>query len=80
MIKVNRIKYVCVSLTNTRLLDDTHFVIEKISESYPEMKYILGGKGFEIYPEIKKNMIFLTGDVHKWNEWFEKNIRAGDRI
>jgi DNA-binding transcriptional MerR regulator len=68
------ISYVCVSLTNPNHLSACEEVLQQLSDDFPSLQFLLGGKGFNQYHSNEKQ--FLLGSTREnWESWFQKNMR-----
>ncbi|WNS42602.1 MerR family transcriptional regulator [Paenibacillus sp. MMS20-IR301] len=77
--KQSRIGAVCLSVTDSGLVPYCEGLFERLSRSYPEMKFIAGGKGYETAePEVTKATYRMSGAPEQWQAWYDQEF-AGMR-
>jgi len=67
--------WLCLTLTDTKRLDDTVKYIEHILSIRPQLKIILGGKGFTALDSNHPYHEFLIGDQNdEWEHWYQQQL------
>ncbi len=64
------IAYICLSLTSKEQLKETSKAIQNLSEQFPELKFVLGGKGF-LHIEQSMKWWVLDGTKEDWERWYQ---------
>lgn len=79
IIKEQKIDLVCLSITDPGLSKATDELITSILEEFPLIKFILGGKGYEVREDSKYPEWIMTEGTQHWQAWFEEHYisRAG---
>ncbi|WP_336782183.1 MerR family transcriptional regulator [Paenibacillus illinoisensis] len=72
IIREQKIKLVCLSITNPALSEQCDRLVDRILTEFPHMRFILGGKGYErnenaAYPEW-----VMPEDSSDWQAWLER--------
>lgn len=73
LIEMKQISVVAVSVTDPELIETLENWIEECREQYPELKFVLGGTGFQhcsprIFPYVQPD------DQREWDKWYESEI------
>lgn len=64
--------WLCLTLTDSNRLNDTIEYIEHILDSRPQVKIILGGKGFEALDEHHPYRSYMVADdIEQWELWYQ---------
>jgi len=65
------IEYVLLSATDRSKMNQHLEYMKQVYEAKPESKFIVGGAGFAVLPETGLPITMLSGDVAKWEAWFQ---------
>lgn len=75
-----RIRAVCLSVTNEKLVPYAEDLLERLGSMYPEMKLIVGGKAYETAaPQETRATYKMTESPENWQAWFDREF-AKNRI
>lgn len=68
----SRIGAVCLSVTDTDLVPYADELVERIKEARPELKIVLGGKGYERSTDTVQSRYVMNEPAERWQEWFDQ--------
>ncbi|WP_238651215.1 MerR family transcriptional regulator [Paenibacillus piscarius] len=70
-----RIRAVCLSVTNVKLVPYAEDLLERLGNMYPELQLIVGGKAYETAaPQETRATYKLTEPPEQWQAWFEREF------
>ncbi|MBB6021728.1 DNA-binding transcriptional MerR regulator [Paenibacillus sp. JGP012] len=72
IIREQKIKLVCLSVTNSGLVDTCDQLIDRIREEFPHVRFVLGGKGFERAEHARYPEWIMPEDSGDWQSWIER--------
>lgn len=69
VIGVHEISIVCVSLSNSKLLSKADEMVRLISSHFPDMRFLLGGQGYEGENQTAYPDFVMSEPPEKWQDW-----------
>lgn len=72
IIKEQKIKLVCLSITNPVFVDTCDRLIDRIRDEFPHVRFVLGGKGFERAEHARHPEWIMPTDSAEWQSWIER--------
>ena len=72
ILREQKIKLVCLSVTNPGLVNACDQLISKIRDEFPHVRFVLGGKGFERAKNARYPEWIMPEDSADWQSWIER--------
>ncbi|CAI6081041.1 HTH-type transcriptional repressor CarH [Paenibacillus sp. JJ-100] len=79
ILREQKIKLVCLSVTNSGLVNTCDQLISKIRDEFPHIRFVLGGKGFERAKNARYPEWIMPEDSSDWQSWFEREYFTDHR-
>ncbi|PZT56874.1 MerR family transcriptional regulator [Paenibacillus silvae] len=77
IIREQKIKLVCLSITNPVFVDTCDRLIDRIRDEFPHVRFVLGGKGFERAEHARYPEWIMPEDSGDWQSWIEREYFTG---
>lgn len=74
LIKSQQIRVLCISLTDTKLMDSTFAFINRLKVHHADLQVVLGGQGFKNVPEPYSDWVLPNGNQEEWERWFKDKV------
>ncbi|MEI7024179.1 MerR family transcriptional regulator [Paenibacillus sp. y28] len=71
IIEEQRIRVICISLTDPNLMQATFAFIDRLRGRNPELQVVLGGQGFQDVPDTYAACVLDGNSQEQWEKWFE---------
>lgn len=71
MIAVNQIRLVCISMTIKQNSESIQEMITKLSHSFKDITFVIGGEGAAFLPE-ELTFYQIKGGLEEWKHWFNE--------
>ncbi|WP_258530601.1 MerR family transcriptional regulator [Paenibacillus taichungensis] len=72
IIREQKIRLVCLSVTSSELLERCDQLIGRILDEFPDMRFVLGGKGYERAENARYPQWIMPGNSADWQSWMER--------
>nr|WP_281363419.1 cobalamin B12-binding domain-containing protein [Paenibacillus lemnae] len=74
IIKAQGIGIICMSITSPGLVSAAEEYVDYILQAFPDVKFFLGGKGFEGETKTKYSEWVMDEPTENWQEWLSQFI------
>lgn len=76
IIREQKIKLVCLSITSPGLLEKCDQLVERIMNEFPHIRFVLGGKGYERAEHARYPHWIMPESSADWQSWMEREYLA----
>lgn len=80
VIGAQEISIVCMSISNSRLVPKADGMVKLISSHYPNVKFLLGGHGYEGKNQTAYREFVMSEPPEKWQDWLVRFINGSEGI
>lgn len=79
LIKDKQLEWLCISLSDPGRVKNSEKYVETILGQAPQVKIVLGGRGFHALSSKHPYRAYLIGDqIGDWESWYQQNFRLLD--
>lgn len=80
VIGAQEISIVCMSVSNPRLVPKADAMVKLISSHYPNVKFLLGGHGYEGKSQTAYREFVMSEPPEKWQDWLVRFINGSEGV
>lgn len=80
VIGTQEISIVCMSVSNPRLVPKADGMVKLIASHYPNVKFLLGGHGYEGKNQTAYREFVMSEPPEKWQDWLVRFINGSEGV